>query len=298
MRNTRNSKLTSVSNPNIGLANIIIPTDMTRAEYIERVKKMGSCMIRTEKGEVVRDALVPIHMIESIEFPHKSNSVSASENSGSLVSWVRTPHYNQIMLVGIFMRTSEMNFSTEHEKNEVVTDKKGNIISDSKSVIDGKVTRTSTLRSSGGDSLGVQEIKTKGSENTTSYKQDTDGVITEHADNKKVLTALNELDLSVVDGETILAFAKLLKESSDTGEVTSSLSMDATRILLGSGDEMEPAVKGDTLVNAMSSLIDAIRIMVLNTPSGPTVSPPLNDAQFQSIQENLDLMKSTKITIE
>jgi hypothetical protein len=55
---------------------------------------------------------------------------------------------------------------------------------------------------------------------------------------------------------------------------------------------LEPLVKGDTLVNLLSQLVDAITQQVYLTPSGPTGTGPTNLATFNKIKNQLNTMLS------
>lgn len=59
------------------------------------------------------------------------------------------------------------------------------------------------------------------------------------------------------------------------------------------GDQsLEPIVKGDTLVDLLSQLIDAITQQVFLTPSGPSGTGPTNLATFNKIKNQLNTMLS------
>ena len=53
----------------------------------------------------------------------------------------------------------------------------------------------------------------------------------------------------------------------------------------------EPMVLGDTLVNILNELIDAIKALSVNSPVGVT-STPINTSQFTMIQNKLENIKS------
>lgn len=57
--------------------------------------------------------------------------------------------------------------------------------------------------------------------------------------------------------------------------------------------ELEPLVKGDTLLGLMEELIDAITQQVYLTPSGPSATGPTNVATFNSIKSKLKNFLST-----
>jgi len=57
--------------------------------------------------------------------------------------------------------------------------------------------------------------------------------------------------------------------------------------------ELEPLVKGDTLLGLLEELIDAINAQVYLTPSGPSATGPTNVATFNSIKSKLKNFLST-----
>jgi hypothetical protein len=62
----------------------------------------------------------------------------------------------------------------------------------------------------------------------------------------------------------------------------------------GGTGQKEPIARGETLVDLLSQLIDAIGQQIFATPAGPTAAGPLNIAIFKKIQSQLDTIKSTK----
>tara|TARA_Y100000996_G_scaffold18894_1_gene13996 strand:+ start:686 stop:1936 length:1251 start_codon:yes stop_codon:yes gene_type:complete len=64
-------------------------------------------------------------------------------------------------------------------------------------------------------------------------------------------------------------------------------------IHLGNGGGEEPIVKGDTLVDILGDLIDAINQMTHPTPAGPS-GPPVNAAVFSQIKSRLKVILSSK----
>ncbi len=64
-------------------------------------------------------------------------------------------------------------------------------------------------------------------------------------------------------------------------------------IHIGNGSGEEPIVKGDTLVDVLGDLIDAINQMTHPTPAGPS-GPPVNAAVFSQIKSRLKIILSSK----
>jgi len=64
-------------------------------------------------------------------------------------------------------------------------------------------------------------------------------------------------------------------------------------ILLNTTETEEPLVRGNTLVELLEELIDAINKQVYNTPAGPTAPGPTNRADFNTIKSKLKDALST-----
>ena len=78
----------------------------------------------------------------------------------------------------------------------------------------------------------------------------------------------------------------------DTINITTSdrdinLNTNNGKINIGNKD-LEPLVKGDTLVEILSELIDAINKMQFLTPSGPSAIGPVNLPDFNKIKSKLN----------
>lgn len=75
-----------------------------------------------------------------------------------------------------------------------------------------------------------------------------------------------------------------------------TVTINAKSIILGI-DAEEFLVKGDTLKSKLEALLDAIIIMTVSTPVGPS-TPPINIADFQKIKSELsEILSSQNKTI-
>lgn len=77
-----------------------------------------------------------------------------------------------------------------------------------------------------------------------------------------------------------------------TNDTNINLNTGNGNINLGNQD-LEPVVKGDTLLELLEELIDAINQQVYLTPSGPSATGPTNIATFNSIKSKLKNFLST-----
>ena len=63
-------------------------------------------------------------------------------------------------------------------------------------------------------------------------------------------------------------------------------------------DELEPAPKGETLVNLLGEFIDLVVQQIYVTPSGPSAPGPTSVAQFASLKAKLNTMLSNTVQLK
>ena len=78
----------------------------------------------------------------------------------------------------------------------------------------------------------------------------------------------------------------------NTGDGQIRLNTDSTGKSIGSGQK-EPLARGQTLVDILDAMINAISNQIYATPAGPTAKGPLNLPEFEQIRARLDQIKST-----
>ena len=67
----------------------------------------------------------------------------------------------------------------------------------------------------------------------------------------------------------------------------------AGEIYLNTEETTEPLARGQTLIDIMAELCDAINAQIFSTPSGPTMTGPNNRGDFNKIKSKLDTILST-----
>ena len=95
------------------------------------------------------------------------------------------------------------------------------------------------------------------------------------------------------DGETETAIAQLLFDNTNGAEKIKVIDKTKNRIEMNKDgiilETMSIRIgKDETLKKILDDLISAVLTITQNTPSGPTVSPPLNKAQFDAIKNRID----------
>jgi hypothetical protein len=72
-----------------------------------------------------------------------------------------------------------------------------------------------------------------------------------------------------------------------------TLNTGSGKIFLNTNNSSQPLVRGNTLKEILSTMIDLINSQVYRTPSGPTATGPENRAQFNSLKGRLSAMLSS-----
>ena len=72
-----------------------------------------------------------------------------------------------------------------------------------------------------------------------------------------------------------------------------TLNTGSGKILLNTNNSSQPLVRGNALIDILSTMIDLINSQVYRTPSGPTATGPENRAQLNSLKGRLSEMLST-----
>ena len=65
-------------------------------------------------------------------------------------------------------------------------------------------------------------------------------------------------------------------------------------IYLNTLNQEEPIVKGNTLKDLLTELIDLINNQIFSTPAGPTALGPNNRTDFQNLSDRLETFLSEK----
>lgn len=88
-----------------GIGYIIIPNNLTVAEYLEICLRNSSATIITGTGEVIKNIYVVRSVWNEIEFPKDQ------ETKGSAVIWVNIPNTDNAVIVGVINKADQLNKS-------------------------------------------------------------------------------------------------------------------------------------------------------------------------------------------
>jgi len=304
------------SRPPIGVGHIIIPPNIDRDDYIKYAYQTGEVMIITNTGEVIKDAKIPHHIVREIIFPKESIE------RGSLIYWNNVPLLNQVIVSGILYSPGQMYPYSEDTKvrgyiqkdidNEWIESwdspscrllwdvyaNEGGTLDEEQGISlkarSPKYISEMKLSVSGiaeiyGDSLSTLKSEDKVKIQVGSRESDTETEITKlEIDRSGILSYLDRYGNTIgIDGNN----------GSMNLSIEKTIVMDAGEEIKLGENATESAVLGDTLVNVLGNLIDAISQLTVSTSFGPS-STPTNTPSFLAIKQTLDTIKSQLIKVE
>tara|TARA_R110000772_G_C13310332_1_gene440682 strand:- start:76765 stop:77664 length:900 start_codon:yes stop_codon:yes gene_type:complete len=203
-RYKENGKILNLSpegRPSSGTGWIIIPVDIDRGEYIRKVYETGYCMIVTDANYPLREVAIPKHIIRELLFPLQTG------DRGSLVSWVSTPKYDQVIIFGILQEPAG---SSPYREGSLVDE------------LDSSDTRVSRVMSIKDKSYTVSIIsdeqdkggfgvKVQGGDKTTSISFNLDGTADIKSDDILNIFSENEFNIKIASKEDEISTLKLTK---------------------------------------------------------------------------------------
>lgn len=262
----------------VGYGHIVLPSDVDRDVYIRKVRQDGSCSIITIEGEVINEVLIPINLIEYISVPQLNSEL------GSLVNWMCDPRYNTTSISNVLPQPNSQKFSDEFSRNQPLINGESSLsVSET---VSRYPARTVVLRSKSGESYHetiVQGVK------TSSVRQSGDGTIVITAESDFELTSESKITHKISNEEGVLATF----EMDSSGKIV----MDSTSIEIGSAN-LEASLKGDSVTSWLNDLVSAI-LGASWVETGTNTTPgPLNIATFNTLQSQLETLKSSKLKVE
>ena len=280
-----------------GLGYITLPSDIDRDAYIRGVFESGLVMILTSENQVIRDVMVPKHLLDELEFP-------TVHELGVLVNWVSLPKTSQIAITGI--HTKPEDFYLYNQENVHVREKKTkstsiteirNLLIPNYSLI------VSNDQSSDGGIFHKAHNTTTGV--SSHIKVNCDGTLEVYADEKSVFRSekLLEIQVGSADSEkSILTIDKsgnfnyIDRHGNSIKIEEGQMTIESPKILHGV-NATEAAILGDKLKAKLDEILDGISALTVPTAMGPS-GVPVNVATFTTIKASLDSILSTKNKIE
>lgn len=268
-----------------GIGYVIIPDGVETAEYVQRCYRNHTISIGDGYGSTPMHRVKITHeALNNIDFP-------SGDSLGSAVVWIRESYTNKPIVIGVLKKGSGLVGRHQQRLYQEIADQLVDIFVDA---INSRINITAR----GNDSVpGVVVI-------TANSKKDEGDVVKLVSKDKIIgegktyeLRLSKNIDLLINDGEKdVLSIVGNEQEFhiKDNWGNEAVFNEENCKILtpkFNIGEGKEPMVLGDTLVDLLKQLIDAILSMTVVTPVGPS-GTPINAATFSSIKGKLETILS------
>lgn len=288
-----------------GVGFIIIPREADIDEYKDDVMRSGKVSIYGGLGYgYFHNVPVDRDVIQRIRFPENQGEY------GSPVVWVNIPKHNIPVIIAILKNEEDYHPLTENQKRITKTNDKGDLVDIDMNPEQNRL--TITVNGNKEDLRPKIIFKLNGKNNDGQFIIDTNGEIILKSTDRTVLLSEKRVEIAV-SGMDNVNKARLVLDSDkskqrfiyedDLGneiiaddEKISLNPKESKTIILGDSEaNPEFLVKGESLIEKMEEIIDAITQITVTTPSGPS-GVPVNAPQFLAIKESLKtlLCKVTK----
>lgn len=260
-----------------GFGYVIIPSDISRDNYLKDVYLKGRCMIITQQhNEIIREVAISKGIIEEIVFPTKP------DDRGSLIGWINESVTNQVRIESIFNKPDESIFYRENTYTDLRTGPRGEM--NSIKSLDSMIWQMILVNEDGND--GSIVIGSNSPKNKSFVKFKCDGSIEVEADIGVGMTIGKKLTVKWGLGEeqTVLTVHKddglkyidrykneIHVVEGSVKVVSENVVVESNKIQLGDGETTEKGVLGDELKKQISlnkALLDAIKSAIASSPVG------------------------------
>lgn len=273
-----------------GIGFIVVPDDNTRQQYIDDCYRTSTVTINGGFGYGYISAVKILpDVLQKIRFPLKSTE------GGTPVLWLRENFSNRPIVIGIISEEGYTNLLKENQNRFVqeIDGKTVEIFQDANSA-------TLNINVVGkSDTPANINIKVASGSEDSVVNIDSDGKVNVSA-NDFTATARNTFNIFLKDGKndeliSLIGDSEKMEFKDKFGNVITSNEENVNITVAGKfnvNSGKEPMVLGQTLVDLLSEILDAIKQITVVTPVG-TSSVPVNIASFTSAQQKLKNILST-----
>lgn len=267
-----------------GIGFIVVPDDNTRQQYIADCYRTSTVTINGGFGYGYISAVKILpDVLQKIHFPLKSTE------RGTPVLWLRENFSNRPIVIGIISEEGYTNLLKENQ-NRYVQEIDGKVVE----IFQDANSATLNINVVGkSDTPANINIKVASGSEDSVVNIDSDGKVNVSA-NDFTATARNTFNIFLKDGKndeliSLIGDSKKMEFKDKFGNVITSNKENinitvAEKFNVNGGKE--PMVLGQTLVDLLSEILDAIQKITVITPVG-TSSVPVNIASFASAQQKL-----------
>lgn len=272
-----------------GVGYIVVPDDITREQYISNCYRTHTVTINGGYGYgyICQVRIFP-DVLQKITFP------LSSKERGSQVFWVRENFSNRPVVIGILSEDGLTNLLKENQ-DRIVQEIDGKIVE----IFQDANTATLNINVIGTTDVPANiNIKVASGSEDSVVNVISDGHLNVDA-NQVQLTARKDVSLYLKDGMDKELFSLI----GNADEVTFK-DKDGNRITINAdnvnivpanqfnvNDGKEPMVLGNTLVNLLKEILQAIQQISVPTPHGVS-GTPINSGTFSGISSRLETMLS------
>lgn len=273
-----------------GIGFIVVPDDNTRQQYIDDCYRTSTVTINGGFGYgYISSVKILPDVLQKIRFPLKS------KERGTPVLWLRENFSNRPIVIGIISEEGYTNLLKENQNRFVqeIDGKTVEIFQDANSA-------TLNINVVGkSDTPANINIKVASGSEDSVVNIDSDGKVNVSA-NDFTAIARNTFNIFLKDGKndeliSLIGDSEKMEFKDKFGNVITSNEENVNITVAGKfnvNSGKEPMVLGQTLVDLLSEILDAIKQITVVTPVG-TSSVPVNIASFTSAQQKLKNILST-----
>lgn len=273
-----------------GIGFVVVPDENTRIDYIEDCYRTSTVTINGGYGCGYISAVRVIEgVMPLIHFP------LSSEKRGSAVFWVRENFNNRPIIVGIIPIDGLANLLTEGQQRIVQQFGKNTV----EVFLDAAASTVNIIANGSNDSPANIVIKANSGNTDSNISLETDGKVNITANNiETILSERLSFHLKSENNEELLSLAADKDKVKFSDQYGNSVTINEDNVNVTVKNEFnvnsgkEPMVLGQTLVDLLNEILNAIKQITVITPVG-TSSVPVNIASFAAAQQKLNNILST-----
>lgn len=266
--------------PMSGVGYVIVPSGSETTEYVQRCYRTQSISISGGKGcSAMHNVRITTETLCNIKFP-------SGDKLGSAVVWIRDSFTNRPVVIGTL---DPLNLSNTNQQRifQEVGDKIVEVFLDA---LNGKINIVASGNSGANAEVNVRACSGKSDGDVVNLVSN-DKV---NVEGKRLIAYLTKnMDLTINNGEKdILHIVGDDKEFHITDQWSNEAIFNEENVQIlttkfNVGEGKEQMVLGNTLVDLLGQLIDAILNLTVLTPHGPS-GTPVNAASFSNIKSKLE----------
>jgi len=280
-----------------GVGFVVVPSDIDREQYINDCYRTNTLTINGGKGYGYFSGVhADINVMQNITFP------TDEENRGTAVVWVKDAISQLPVIVGVLRKQNEYYSLAENQFR--LKRQNGDKTKFVELFIDGD--------ESCFDIVLVGDEETPAELNVKLGSKNKDSILNISSDNelnisseKKVKIGTNQkIEVEISDkGETKtsivyeLGLGLVYKDEFENEITCKDGQVDVISKKINHNSGKEPMVLGETLTGILKDILTAIQKLTVVTPVG-TSSPPVNIAEFATIQAKINIIKSKISNLE